>query len=338
MDSQAQTARQQLDAAITAAQQDPENAAKQPIKGLSLEKENLNSADWANLAFEDCKFNGASLKRSKLDGATFTRCEFRLSDLTDANLNGAAFQGKCDFENATLIRARATDAQFKQANLRDCDAKDAVFVGADFKDAILAGARFDGADLRSAQNLLLDGTFIQNAQFSPHASDSWSVLRRTYTGPRFLLNLLFPAVFIISLAAKSYGLWALALLQQTALGTNGNPCIEIGSHCERVAIWEIVTGWHAGLAAGLFASASLAYNVLRLFMTLTVAGMRDAEERNGQSPMRKGTSTLFHWKFGYERLGQRHHILQLFQWATFALSIAGWWQLLATDVIVPKLG
>jgi hypothetical protein len=309
-------------------------------------RESFADVEWANLSFSDCDFSGSRFERAMLDGAVFTRCKFPGANFTDANLSGAQFLGNCNLEGATLIGIEAPDARFVGANLNNCDAKSAFFLGADFQGTSLADAHFESADLRSAKNLRLDGTFIQNAQFSPHADDDWSRLRRIYTGPRFLLNLLFPAIFIISLTARTYGWWAIALLQQAGLPADqANFCLSAGAAgCEEVALWELVTGWHAGLWAGLFASLSLLYNAARLMVTLMIAQMRDAEERSGRSPPLDGKiePRWILWKStfepGYRVFPKIDFALRWFQRATFALAVLGWWELLGTTLVVPRAG
>src|SRR4051794_31491817 len=79
----------------------------------------------------------------------------------------------------------------------------ADLTGAHLRGAHLRGAHLEGADLRTANTtsylngtlpsfgrpFVLDDTRIQNTRFSAWSQDPWSILRRTYTGPKLVFTL-----------------------------------------------------------------------------------------------------------------------------------------------------
>jgi hypothetical protein len=75
--------------------------------------------------------------------------------------------------------------------------------------ADLMAAHLEGADVRTAIGLTLDDTNIRNTRFEPTAGDEWSVLRQSYTGPRFAITLLALVAFALPYMAKSLG-WVTA--------------------------------------------------------------------------------------------------------------------------------
>ena len=126
------------------------------------------------------------------DGAVFGNASF--GDAAD--FGGASFGDGAGFEYARF----GDGANFRGANLRGADLR-----GIDFKHAQLEDTNLELSDLRDVRNLRLDSTMVRNARFSPLARDPWSVLRRTYTGPRVFFTLLFLLVFFTPYVAKTLG-------------------------------------------------------------------------------------------------------------------------------------
>lgn len=181
-----------------------------------------------------------------------------------------------------------------------------------FHRAVLTDTRFENADLRSAEGLLLDSTFIRNARFSSHSKDRWSILRRNYTGPKLLFNLLLLVVFVIPYAARTM-MWVGINRSQAALQTTTNrleeaandlrreghptsalldnivneisklqPCLR--QDCKQSSVWKELLSVNNGASYWLLAVALLVFNLCRAFLTWVVGPLRDEEERSGYSP------------------------------------------------------
>ena len=87
-----------------------------------------------------------------------------------------------------------------------------IFEGANLSEVLL-----DEADIRGARGIVLDSTRIRNARFSPTAKDPWSVLRKSYTGPRLILNYIFLIAFMVPYILKAAG-WIGVSRIETAVG------------------------------------------------------------------------------------------------------------------------
>ena len=74
---------------------------------------------------------------------------------------------------------------------------------ANFTKASLIDTNLANSDLRRITGARFDSTIVKGARFSPRANDSWSVLRRYYTGPKFLFHLLFLVAFVLTYGAKT---------------------------------------------------------------------------------------------------------------------------------------
>lgn len=225
------------------------------------------------------------------------------------------------FDCSSFARATFGDsASFKYAKFGDSASlkgatfgKGGSFAGANLNRAKLFEADLRGCDLRDVRGLVLNSTRVKDAQFSPLSNDPWSVLRRAYTGPRLIFNLLFLTAFFLPYVART-GYWVgvnrtelaaarvLAELREYGASPHGDQGRLAGvlerafesiarrlpgpenpdSRASRV--WRLVIGADRGTWFWVSAILLLAYNVLRALLTMFVAPMRDEEERSGVSP------------------------------------------------------
>jgi hypothetical protein len=276
---------------VTAAELNALVAAK-PVEGAFV-LESLELAQGAGLAglqaadvtFKNCDFSGVNATGATFAGVTFDDCLFQQTILDGANMVGARFT-KGSLHAAKMRDAHADGAKFLGATMTEVDATGADFRNADFGGSSLQDAILDLADLRGARNFLFDQTRTRGIRLLLGGDDQWSVLRRVYTGPRLLLNLLPVFVFVITLAGKSYALYILALLQTRPapqLGIAGY-CSQAGASCETRTVLEVLIGIGEGPWAVGFVLFALAYNALRFLLTMTVARLRDEEGRSGTTP------------------------------------------------------
>lgn len=214
---------------------------RQSFRGANLEAANfieamLVSADFgqANLSraylgtkecdfakFDGANISGAILSRAGLRGASFSRADLNGVDLQNACLLDASFSGAnlsgADLRGANLIGATLIRTVLQGANLNGANLESANLSGADFSRALLNRANLTNADLTNVRGLEVDSTRLVHARFSPNANDAWSALRRTYTGPKLAINLLFVCLFFAPLIAKGATLSALSEVQQLVL-------------------------------------------------------------------------------------------------------------------------
>ena len=201
----------------------------QDLRGIDLT--NFDLGQRPDLGWYGSKHHFCNLSNAILKGGNFCKNNFFCSrldgaDATDAYLRGAILQqAKCrgtDFSRADL----------RDADLTDADLTNAIFLHADLTGAKLKHATLDGADLRFSKGVLVDENPVYRTRFTNRASltwrilillnsvverisiklrrqpewdrtprfvteDTWSALRRTYTGPNFFISLLFLVVFTV---------------------------------------------------------------------------------------------------------------------------------------------
>jgi uncharacterized protein YjbI with pentapeptide repeats len=197
--------------------------------------------------FCNCNFQSAKLSSSALSDSWFHECVLIDADLSGANLAGARvpesqFKGStikaatglpslhwtlgnfggCDLSGLNLSKCKLRRVNARQADFSGTDLSEALlaeskFSDARFKGANLSGSRwgdaevsradFEASDLRRVVGLEFDDNNVANARLSPRGSDTWSVLRRNYSGTRFLFHLLLLVGFFgpLLLEATSWG-------------------------------------------------------------------------------------------------------------------------------------
>jgi Pentapeptide repeats (8 copies) len=310
------------------------------LKGANLSEATLRKLHWAFLIdanlhkawLVDADLSKANLTRAKLGGATLQRANLVGAELSNADLGGA------DLSWAKLNEAYLEEANLNGANLIGANLTGAKLTGADLSGAHLSGTNLTDADLTDVKGLVLDNSRIVHARFSPRAKDEWSVLRRTYTGPNLVLNLLFLMLFFAPLVVKGAGLSALGNAQQRVIETANriegyqlriacdepNGAIsgtvrggEVRVPCRSEPMWRLLLGFGGpyGIFMPVLTGILIGYQILRYLLTRQISLVRDAEERSGISPPRTGV-------FAYPRLYRIHQLLRvifLIAAATFVL-------------------
>lgn len=207
------------------------------FENLDLRGVNLSHANLQEVAFRGCQFTSANFEsaelqcaefsgislaehvvfsRAKMDGIKFIRCIWKYTLFIDVYLTNARLEeGRfldCDFSSASLIKVHCLDCMmsgciFREANLSGCRFEPAEFgtpVQANtMYRCVFTNADLTGADLRGVVGYQFDHNNIQGTVITPRALDDWSVLRRTYTGSRFIFNLIFLLFFFAPVVAKT---------------------------------------------------------------------------------------------------------------------------------------
>lgn len=192
---------------------------KAKLSGANLQNANLESAilDEVNASGyrNPTMLQGANLVRANLHKADFRQANLQGANLALAQMQDAEFYS-ANLEGADLSTTDLQGASFHSANLKDAKLSPAGFEG-DFLPSNLQGVRFykaylhganlrhanlARADLRGAKGAILDLNNVRGTQFDARSRDPWSVLRRTYSGPRLIFNLLFLIAFFIPYVFK----------------------------------------------------------------------------------------------------------------------------------------
>ncbi len=280
------------------------------LEGAKLFEANLEGVDlsFANLKGADlvlANLKGADLSRANLEGADFFEASLEEATLINANLEGAKLFD-VNLEGTNLSGASLERADLSFANVKGADLSNANLKGADLNNTY-----FEGADLRCAKNVLLNNTRVKDAQFPSRASDPWSVLRSTYTGPKLTFVLLGLIAFSLPYIGK-VGFWSFVnrgqgytqgLLETIrekgyAQGINDQTISALGlsseniaslsqclsEECEKQSVLNILLGMDQNSLYWMLPVALIIYNILRGVLTYLVSPMRDEEERSGYSP------------------------------------------------------
>jgi uncharacterized protein YjbI with pentapeptide repeats len=298
----------------------------------------LRNAQWHGAVL------GGSLTGSVLSGADVTGAHFKGNDLTRCKLNGTTLYG-ADLTEATLDGASVRDPMWPgerspgtpidkwptprslnlgKATLVGASCKGADFHGADFSGANLRGSNLDGAnlegatfqdaDLRDVSGARFDSCNVNGAKFSPNASDPWSVVRRQYSGPMFVLHLLLLVAFVIPYVTRTLMWVGVSHGQEAAVGALRSARDSIGASApaqetaaarealdgaearlreylaatgRRRYVVEILLGldrWPANWYLVVLAATLLVYNTFRAVITWWVGLLRDAESRSAFTP------------------------------------------------------
>ena len=173
------------------------NLYKANLQGVKLQDTILFAADLHEAKLKEAKLERANLQRVNLQQTNLQGANLNKAFLRDANLWGADLQ-ESNLEGANLQGANLQGANLQGANLQGANLKAAGFFEADLLDTNLADT-----DLREIFGAKFNSTIVRRARFSPRANDPWSVLRRNYTGPKFLFHLLFLVAFVLTYGATT---------------------------------------------------------------------------------------------------------------------------------------
>lgn len=209
---------------------------------------------------------------------------FKNANLKSANLE-KLIADKSDFSNANLKRSNLFNSRlqlaiFHSADLTHSDLRKADFAGADIFEATLGSA-----DLRGVRNITLDSNYIRDARFDPNSKDTWSLLRRKYSGFRMFLTLLALTVFFTPYLLRALYYQIMFLIDQE-YGTELHKTTELMSapiYWESKSLISMVLQWNQSWQVTVFNTLLIIYNVSRGILTLFIGPLRSEEERSGYS-------------------------------------------------------
>ncbi len=267
------------------------------LRRTVLFRANLSGASLSNVDLRLANLLEAKLQKADLRSARLKCANFYMANLRGAQLSQAELQ-KVDLRGANLRGAKLGRADLSNAKLGGADLRRANLMFASLENTSLIGTNLQGADLRRARGLILSGTLVKGTQFQASANDPWSVLRRIYSGPRLIINLLLLVAFLIPYGAKVLFWIAVNRMQIFSEAAVGEQASVLGmdadkvsnfsrcfaEHCDPMPVWELMLGVDKGWSFWTLAIALILYNTLKTFLTLRVSPMRDEEDWSGYSP------------------------------------------------------
>lgn len=295
------------------------------LKNVSFVKSTLRNVQMPR-ALDKVDFGRSILTKVSFADATLTRCRLASAIATSCNFDGVQFdvgqQRPNREEQATqgspFAEARFTSCSFRHARLGNHS---------------LTRTQFINCDLRGATGLVLDDTVMRNTVLSPGAPDSWSILRRSYTGANMAFNLIFLVIFFFPLVLETTYWTGINQVQlgmvkslsvvnsELAKAPIDEPGVAILAALERVIspqleqclrshtddavranpaclpVWKVLLGVQHGLPAVILTGILLTYNAFRLLLTWRVAPLRDEERGSFHSPSRRSYAWMIyvHW-------------------------------------------
>lgn len=255
-----------------------------------LEHAQLSYARLEHAVLDNARLNHAKLNSSYLQHARITAAELRHADLSMAHLDHASFTAS-QLNNAIL-----DGTYLVRTGLVMADMSHVRMWSAHAGFTQLRHARFDHADVRGTDGLLFDECPVERLHIEGNASDPWSVLRRTYTGPRYFVHLMLLIAFLIPFAVRVFQLSAISEAQ-SAIATAAAAQQDMpwrtqleawiegfeGTH-HQIGAWWVLIGGDKGLFFVALTLTLVVYNACRGLLTWNVSSLRDAEERSRITP------------------------------------------------------
>ena len=190
------------------------------------------------------------------------------------NLRGAKFED-AEFEGVTFKR---------DSSLEGADFSNSEFNEVSFDDGChMEGASFQFAKFKKGITVEFDRNFLSNATFSTIRTDRWYRLSYAYAGLAQYINITLSGLYFGLILLKLY-LFKIASALQDAIISN-IPRVEAQSESfAQVTVSKFVFG--SGLTSVAVALMILLYQALRLYLTMKIGPLIEAERRTGYTPRR----------------------------------------------------
>jgi uncharacterized protein YjbI with pentapeptide repeats len=210
-----------------------------------------------------------------LESFNFQRSTFRHVVFgKTCNISNANFRN-CTFESVVFAR---------DANLEGVDFREAEFREVRFTDGCkLAGASFPFAKFKKGVTIQFDRNDISNAAFSAPRSDAWYKLSNAYAGIFQYINLTLSGIYFGFILLKLYLFKAFSVIEPPALNIAHRTGIKLDEYT-KVSVFDFVFG--SQLTSLAIALVVLLYQTIRIYLTMRIGPLIEAERRTGYTPAR----------------------------------------------------
>lgn len=272
-----------------------------------------------NVVFNSCNFSKARLTCS-FKGSKFTDCKFEGSSWDACKMQDSTF------ENSDLRSVRIEACNFESCLFRKCDFTSALFRSIVSPGGLLVrfeSCNFENADLRAIKKLELDDCYIAGARLPKDISDPWSILRRRYTGIRAIANLMLLVAFFLPYVIETI-LWISLNRIESLPQVKESVCAQ---GCSEMPVAALLFGYHNGWISVLTAALLVAYNIMRGYLTLQVAPLRENEERCHYTPAREEYGPLYSvhlFVSAVMKFAVASFIVHLIAWLSSMVSAPKW--------------
>lgn len=151
-----------------------------------LEEADLSKLDLCGWVFERCNLRRTNLSEARLEGTAWQSCRGAFSDFTGADLTEAQFLSG-DFNNTVLRRAKLGSALFRGCKLTGADLTDARALHAAFEETLLINARLPSFSFRKLTLRRIDFSQadLRKCDFRETVFEESSLREATLGGCRF---------------------------------------------------------------------------------------------------------------------------------------------------------
>lgn len=209
------------------------------------------------------------LEAFNFDGATFRHVTFaKDANLTDATMVGA------DLEDVTFEPGcNVSNVDFRQTHF------DSVTI---MPGCLIQGASFQLARFEKGISVEFDHNNLSGAAFAAPRRDRWFGLSRSYSTIAQVLNAILSMTYFALILIKLYLFRALGTVQQAAFERTPSAAMQ-GADFSRVTVFDFVFGsqWSSFALAFLI----ITYQALRLYLTVNIAPLIEAERQSGHTPL-----------------------------------------------------
>ncbi|MBA1138706.1 pentapeptide repeat-containing protein [Mesorhizobium neociceri] len=235
---------------------------------------------------------------------------------TESNLSNVSFIGS-KFESVIFENG---------SSIEGSDFSEAEFGSTHFKE----GCRLDGASFRFAKfkrgnTVEFDRNYISGASFLSIRTDEWSQLSRSYSGIFQYINIAFSGIYFGIILLKLYLFKSISVTQ--SLIENQIRFLEENSNqFSAISVFEFVFG--SRFTSLAIAMIILCYQAARLYLTMRIGPLIEAERQTGYTPRRSSFE-------GYLLL---HLIVRVLGVIAVLLFIYELWDLWSQrPIVIPKL-
>jgi len=250
------------------------------LEGISIRGWDLRRVDLSNAILRK-----STITRSNLSHAILWSC-----DISKSSVSESLFIESSCF-NVNFCHTNLSTSSFKRANLKHSR----------MNYTRLCGSDLDRAVLTNVSGLLFDYNSIDKILIEGNSKDPWSILRRTYTGPKYILNIILLIAFLLPFIGKAAYLTALSATQQSLIEISSSieestkeieaissvlqqSISHIQTSQEQTLAVAVLLGWTDGIFTTLLIAVVILYNLFRAYLTFKVSSLREAEDRSKVSP------------------------------------------------------
>ncbi|SDO20241.1 pentapeptide repeat-containing protein [Ensifer sp. YR511] len=240
--------------------------------------------------------NEAFCEQTRIEGNDQAAIEIEL-DLKAFNLGRSVFrhviiQSSANLEGASFAGATFEHVVFKAgSNIKEADFSHATFSSVKFEpECILDGASFQFAKFLKAIAVEFDRNNLSGSVFFTPRSDKWNALARSYSTISQIVNTILSFSYFGILILKLYIFKTMSLAEAFILYKIPDPVNAKITYSE-ISVFNFMFGSQP--SSLVIAVILIVYQALRLFVTMRIGPLIEAERQSGYTPPRDSFMTYY---------------------------------------------